>query len=100
MFTAEEINSILKFIKSSYDRLPLEHRKTFEVLANSDSSIPINQLTFDVRIDRNKIICCLAALEALMLVDFTRSGPGKLYGITALGQQFAVVMLHLTCGEE
>lgn len=80
---------IFLFAKGSWDNFPEEHKRVFEALVKSETRVPVNTLTFDARVDRNKINASLAALEALQLVSFTQSGPAKIYELTDFGWTFA-----------
>jgi len=87
----EEIKeAILKYIKSSWDKTLSEETKiAFLALAVPDKQVPVNTLTFDTRIDRNKISISLAALEALQLISQTKLGVSKFCELTNLGWIFA-----------
>jgi len=87
----EEIkDAILNFIKSSwYKHLSEETKSVFFALAVPDKQVPVNSLSFDTRIDRNKIAISLAALEALQLINQTKSGVSKLCELSNFGWVFA-----------
>lgn len=87
----EEIKeAILNYIKSSWDKtLSEESKSVFLALAVPGKQVPVNTLTFDTRIDRNKIAIHLAALEALQLINQTKSGVSKLCELSDLGWIFA-----------
>jgi len=87
----EEIkDAILNYIKSSWDKtLTEESKKVFLALAVPDKLVPVNALTFDTRIDRNKIAIHLAALEALQLINQTKAGVSKICSLSDLGWIFA-----------
>lgn len=87
---------IFSFVKGSWDKFPDEHKRTFLALAKPDMRVPVNTLTFDARLDRNKISASLAALEALQLVQYTPSGPAKIYELTDFGWDFARIKLGVT----
>ena len=87
---------VLSFVKGSWDKFPDEHVRTFHALAKPDTRMPVNNLTFDARVDRNKISASLAALEALQLVQYTQSGPAKIYELTDFGWAFATQKLKMT----
>jgi len=89
-FKAEIREAILNYIKSSWDKILSEETKSvFLALAVPNKQVPVNALSFDTRIDRNKIAISLAALEALQLINQSKAGTSKLCGLTDLGWIFA-----------
>jgi len=91
----EYSNELLSFAKGSWDLFPDEHKRTFLALAKPDMRVPVSVLTFDARVERNKISASLAALEALQLVNYSQSGPAKIYELTDFGWAFAVQKLNV-----
>ncbi|MGE4282348.1 MAG: hypothetical protein AB7G87_01365 [Clostridia bacterium] len=90
----EYSEELLSFVKGSWNNFSDEHKRTFLALAKPDTRMPVNSLTFDARVDRNKINSSLAALEALQLVTFTQSGPAKIYELTDFGWEFGYKKLR------
>jgi 5'-deoxynucleotidase YfbR-like HD superfamily hydrolase len=88
-------NETLKsFVKGSWDKFPEEHKRTFKAILKTPS-VPVNTLTFDARVDRNKIIACLAALEAVQLIQHEQRGTAKIYDVTDFGFEFAKDKLNV-----
>ena len=85
---AEEL--ILDYVKGSWDNyISDDTKKVFLALAIPNKLVPVNTLTYDTRIDRNKISISLSALEALQLISQTRNGVSKFCELTEFGWIFA-----------
>lgn len=86
----ESLEVVLAYVKGSWDKnISEESRSVFLALAIPGKQVSVNSLTYDTRINFNKIAISLSALEALQLISQTKSGVSKFCELTEFGWLFS-----------